>query len=73
MNEDKAIALKLLKELVDAKTTIIGEFSGDFEKSKEALKTETLTWLKALGVEETMFDEMVKGNWLFTNWEEDDG
>ena len=61
----REIALKLLKEYIDSEQTVIGEFSGDFEKDSEILKNRVMKYLKALGYGEEKFIELVADTWLF--------
>jgi len=61
----REIALKLLKEYIDSEQTVIGEFSGDFEKAAEILKDHVMKYLKALGYGKEKFTELVADTWLF--------
>lgn len=61
----REIALKLLKEYIDSEQTVIGEFSGDFQKAAEILKDRVMKYLKALGYGEEKFAELVADTWLF--------
>ncbi len=61
----REIALKLLKEYIDSEQTVIGEFSGDFQKAAEILKDRAMKYLKALGYGEEKFAELVADTWLF--------
>ena len=61
----REIALKLLKEYIDSEQTVIGEFSGDYEKASEILKNRVMKYLKTLGYGEEKFIELVADTWLF--------
>ena len=61
----REIALKLLKKYIDSEQTVIGEFSGDFEKDSEILKNRVMKYLKTLGYGEEKFIELVADTWLF--------
>lgn len=69
--EYRSIAMELLEKYIKSETNVIGEFSVDFKKSAELLKKEVKKYLRKLDYNEDLFDLLVKGNWLFEDWEGD--
>lgn len=60
----KKVAMDLLAEYLESEQSVIGEFSGDFEKSAIALKKSTMKYLKRLDEDENTFNELVKDMWI---------
>lgn len=64
----KNVAIDLLKAYLKSEQAVIGEYSGDFEKSALELKKHVLEYLKRLDEGEDTFNELVKDMWLFDDY-----
>ena len=60
----RQVALDLLEMYVEAEQSVVGEFSGDFYKSRIRLEREIKKHLKKLNAED-MFEEITSNKWLF--------
>lgn len=65
----KKVAMALIADYLDSESSVISEFSGDFEKSALNLRKQVLKYLKQLDEGEDTFNELVKHMWISQYYE----
>ena len=62
----KAVALELIHQWVSDSITIMYEYSGNFDKTKEAIKKDLKKWLKKIDSED-LYESIIKEHELIVS------
>lgn len=65
----KKVAMALLDNYLHSESSVISEYSGDFEESALILRKRVLKYLKQLDEGEETFNELVKHMWISQYYE----